>query len=199
MERQNSNIGNFVLQHNDNERNHVDNGSDDVVEHVDNAANDTSVPRVTRTNLSKYMKQNSLNYSHEDIHALASKAEFLVLTGSNTDLRLDNGDDGDESLVRSGPYSLDLQSLDTRYEEPCLSGTWEHDIQEQYISEGSVLATWDNSMKSVLCFGEDYSNYLRRKSELPSLDIINNDIPGLQVSHTMRGENHSMIDMKCHK
>ena len=129
MERQHSNIGNFVLQHNDNERNHVDNGSDDVVEHVDNAANDTSVPRVTRTNLSKYMKHNSLNYSHEDIHALASKAEFLVLTGSNTDLRLDNGDDGDESLVRSGPYSLDLQSLDTRYEEPCLSGTWEHDIQ----------------------------------------------------------------------
>ena len=28
-----------------------------------------------------------LNYSQEDIHALASKAEFLVLTGSNTDLR----------------------------------------------------------------------------------------------------------------
>ena len=55
-------------------------------------------------------------------------------------------------------------------------------MQEQYISEGSVLGTWDNSMKSVLCFGEDYSNYIRRRSELPSLDIINSDIVGLQVS-----------------
>ena len=67
-------------------------------------------------------------------------------------------------------------------EEGGLSGSWEHDLQEQYISEGSVLGTWDNSMKSVLCFGEDYSNYIRRRSELPSLDIINSDIVGLQVS-----------------
>ena len=27
----------------------------------------------------------------------------------------------------SGPYSLDLDNLDN--DEPCLSGTWEHDIQ----------------------------------------------------------------------
>ena len=66
-------------------------------------------------------------------------------------------------------------------EEAGLSGSWEHDLQEQYVSEGSVLGTWDNSMKSVLCFGEDYSNYIRRKSELPSIDIINSDMIGLQV------------------
>ena len=48
-------------------------------------------------------------------------------------------------------------------------------MQEQYISEGSVLGTWDNSMKSVLCFGEDYSNYIRRRSELPSIDIISSN------------------------
>ena len=86
----------------------------------------------------------------------------------------------------SGPYSLDLDTIAGDSEEPCLSGTWEHDIQEQYVSEGSVLAAWDNSMKSVLCFGEDYSNYIRRKSELPSLDIISNDICGLQVSAERR-------------
>ena len=55
-------------------------------------------------------------------------------------------------------------------------------FQEQYISEGGVLGTWDNSMKSVLCFGEDYSNYIRRKSELPSLDLISSDIGDLQVA-----------------
>ena len=66
--------------------------------------------------------------------------------------------------------------------------------QEQYISEGSVLATWDNSMKSVLCFGEDYSNYLRRKSELPSIDIISNDVPGLQVD---RFTNNNQCEYEC--
>ena len=83
------------------------------------------------------------------------------------------------STAASGPglYSLDLELQ----EEGGLSGSWEHDLQEQYISEGSVLGTWDNSMKSVLCFGEDYSNYIRRKSELPSIDIISNDMIGLQV------------------
>ena len=79
------------------------------------------------------------------------------------------------SSGHSGPYSLDLDTIAGDSEEPCLSGTWEHDIQEQYVSEGSVLAAWDNSMKSVLCFGEDYSNYIRRRSELPSIDIISSN------------------------
>ena len=76
-----------------------------------------------------------------------------------------------------GLYSLNMELQ----EEAGLSGSWEHDLQEQYVSEGSVLGTWDNSMKSVLCFGEDYSNYIRRKSELPSIDIISSDMIGLQV------------------
>ena len=54
-------------------------------------------------------------------------------------------------------------------------------FQEQYLSEGSTLGTWDNSMKSVLCFGEDYSNYIRRKSELPSLENISIGVCGLEV------------------
>ena len=33
------------------------------------------------------LHRTKLNYSQEDIHALASKAELLVLTGSNLDLR----------------------------------------------------------------------------------------------------------------
>ena len=81
------------------------------------------------------------------------------------------------SSAAPGLYSLDLELQ----EEAGLSGSWEHDLQEQYVSEGSVLGTWDNSMKSVLCFGEDYSNYIRRKSELPSIDIISSDMIGLQV------------------
>merc|ERR1711915_956416 len=63
-----------------------------------------------------------------------------------------------------------------------LSGTWDHDLQEQYLSEGSTLGSWDNSMKSVLCFGEDYSNYIRRKSELPSLENISIGVCGLEGS-----------------
>lgn len=143
------------------------------------------------------LHKTKLNYSQEDIHALASKAELLVLTGSNHDLRKlssdgdvagDDSDDKEEfegSDFRLEDYNLPyLDIIDTNYEEPCLSGTWEHDIQEQYLSEGSALGTWDNSMKSVLCFGEDYSNYIRRKSELPSIDIIssNSEDCGLQNS-----------------
>ena len=97
--------------------------------------------------------------------------DALEIEDDRPDLRM--------STAASGPglYSLDLELQ----EEGGLSGSWEHDLQEQYISEGSVLGTWDNSMKSVLCFGEDYSNYIRRKSELPSIDIISNDMIGLQV------------------
>ena len=81
--------------------------------------------------------------------------------------------------------------------------------QEQYLSEGSALGSWDNSMKSVLCFGEDYSNYIRcnttsdsltvqpcdvcrRRSELPSLDhsSLSANICGLQV-----GERNSAADI----
>merc|ERR1711953_1046985 len=141
------------------------------------------------------LHRTKLNYSQEDIHSLATKAELLVLTGSNHDLRVSSSDgagpeEEDEdrrTRKRSECFpddaeTPDLDIIDTNYEEPCLSGTWEHDIQEQYLSEGSALGTWDNSMKSVLCFGEDYSNYIRRRSELPSIDIISSNSEGLQGS-----------------
>ena len=149
-----------------------------------------------RNNSLARLHKTKLNYSQEDIHALATKAELLVLTGSNHDLRVASSDlashqedeDGDRrNQKRSECFpddadTPDLDIIDTNYEEPCLSGTWEHDIQEQYLSEGSALGTWDNSMKSVLCFGEDYSNYIRRKSELPSIDLISSNTEGLQVT-----------------
>merc|ERR1711874_713765 len=141
-----------------------------------------------KTNSLARLHKTKLNYSQEDIHALATKAELLVLTGSNHDLRVSSSDgagpeEEDEdrrNKKRSECFpddadTPDLDIIDTNYDEPCLSGTWEHDIQEQYLSEGSALGTWDNSMKSVLCFGEDYSNYIRRRSELPSIDIISSN------------------------
>jgi len=204
MERQPSNVGNFVFHHTDEQnKNNFQPGKKDKNENslspntgVSEVTEGGSGPVTRKSNLSASLANSKLsradlNYSQEDIHALASKAEFLVLTGSNTDLRKsssssisDGSEYGDSSRddaklsSSSGPYSLDLDNMDNGQ----LSGTWEHDIQEQYISEGSVLGTWDNSMKSVLCFGEDYSNYIRRKSELPSLDIINNTVCGLQSS-----------------
>jgi len=200
MERQPSNVGNFVFHHTDqqNKNNKKDKNENSLSPNtsVSEVTEGGSGPVTRKSNLSASLANSKLsradlNYSQEDIHALASKAEFLVLTGSNTDLRKsssssisDGSEYGDSSRddaklsSSSGPYSLDLDNMDNGQ----LSGTWEHDIQEQYISEGSVLGTWDNSMKSVLCFGEDYSNYIRRKSELPSLDIINNTVCGLQSS-----------------
>jgi len=200
MERQPSNVGNFVFHHTDeqNKNNKKDKNENSLSPNtsVSEVIEGGSGPVTRKSNLSASLANSKLsradlNYSQEDIHALASKAEFLVLTGSNTDLRKsssssisDGSEYGDSSRddaklsSSSGPYSLDLDNMDNGQ----LSGTWEHDIQEQYISEGSVLGTWDNSMKSVLCFGEDYSNYIRRKSELPSLDIINNTVCGLQSS-----------------
>jgi len=200
MERQPSNVGNFVFHHTDeqNKNNKKDKNENSLSPNtsVSEVIEGGSGPVTRKSNFSASLANSKLsradlNYSQEDIHALASKAEFLVLTGSNTDLRKsssssisDGSEYGDSSRddaklsSSSGPYSLDLDNMDNGQ----LSGTWEHDIQEQYISEGSVLGTWDNSMKSVLCFGEDYSNYIRRKSELPSLDIINNTVCGLQSS-----------------
>merc|ERR1711953_1406808 len=135
------------------------------------------------------LHRTKLNYSQEDIHALATKAELLVLTGSNHDLRRSGSVDVDDDKEEDGSDCIpddndtpDLDIIDTNYEEPCLSGTWEHDVEEQYLGEGSALGTWDNSMKSVLCFGEDYSNYIRRKSELPSIDLISSNSEGLQGS-----------------
>lgn len=199
MERQPSNVGNFVFHHTDeqNKNNKKDKNENSLSPNtsVSEVIEGGSGPVTRKSNFSASLANSKLsradlNYSQEDIHALASKAEFLVLTGSNTDLRkssssISDGSEYGESSrddaklsSSSGPYSLDLDNMDNGQ----LSGTWEHDIQEQYISEGSVLGTWDNSMKSVLCFVEDYSNYIRRKSELPSLDIINNTVCGLQSS-----------------
>jgi len=161
-----------------------------------------------------------LNYSQEDIHALATQAELLVLKTSahndeselseeEEDVRYISSEEserrveGSESVQKyieypSLPLTLnkpendaekvvddisDNPSMQQQDENSLqLSGTWDHDLQEQYLSEGSTLGTWDNSMKSVLCFGEDYSNYIRRKSELPSLENISIGVCGLEGS-----------------
>lgn len=161
-----------------------------------------------------------LNYSQEDIHALATQAELLVLKTSahNDESELSEEEEnvrdmsseeserrveGSESVQKyieypSLPLTLnkpendaekvvddisDNPSMQQQDENSLqLSGTWDHDLQEQYLSEGSTLGTWDNSMKSVLCFGEDYSNYIRRKSELPSLENISIGVCGLEGS-----------------
>merc|ERR1711953_893861 len=156
---------------------------------VSQASSEMRQTLLERNNSLARLHKTKLNYSQEDIHALASKAELLGLTGSNHDLRVassdragipagENEDRGNKKRSECFPDDADtpdLDIIDTNYDEPCLSGTWEHDIQEQYLSEGSALGTWDNSMKSVLCFGEDYSNYIRRRSELPSIDIISSN------------------------
>lgn len=165
----------------------------------------------------------ALNYSQEDIHALASKAELLVL---KTSAHNDDSEDEDDSEYTDEEDDItsyctsEISERNAEYLEPTshptpatetpgqetqagkvadvnqdnsgmqqqeenslqLSGTWDHDLQEQYLSEGSTLGSWDNSMKSVLCFGEDYSNYIRRKSELPSLENITISVCGLESS-----------------
>ena len=190
MERERSNVGTFFFKYEE-----IPEGSNKP-EKVEGAKESVSQPSssemrqqlLEKTNSLARLHKTKLNYSQEDIHALATKAELLVLTGSNHDLRVSSSDgagpeEEDEdrrTRKRSECFpddadTPDLDIIDTNYEEPCLSGTWEHDIQEQYLSEGSALGTWDNSMKSVLCFGEDYSNYIRRRSELPSIDIISSN------------------------
>lgn len=99
---------------------------------------------------------------------------YLLHSSISVDVDDDKEEDGSDCIPDDND-TPDLDIIDANYDEPCLSGTWEHDIQEQYLSEGSALGTWDNSMKSVLCFGEDYSNYIRRRSELPSIDIISSN------------------------
>eukprot|EP00092_Neocalanus_flemingeri_P027351 GFUD01029663.1.p1 GENE.GFUD01029663.1~~GFUD01029663.1.p1 ORF type:complete len:572 (+),score=173.88 GFUD01029663.1:147-1862(+) len=221
MERQLSNVGSYYFKHDSEEEidlpesepeeTSVPFDKDKRVEPISNLVNDT-----------EKLYRKSLNYSQEDIHALASKAEMLVL---KTSAHNDSGDSGesDESdeedrtgncsetseieQENSEPASLPpeyLQSADSPNPGPDpqpgkvedqstgmqqqeenslqLSGTWDHDLQEQYLSEGSTLGSWDNSMKSVLCFGEDYSNYIRRRSELPSLENIQTNICGLEGS-----------------
>ena len=211
MERERSNVGTFCFKYEElpERQNHQKDQEEQKSPTLSLKAEMRTGGTESRSSLAE-LHRTKLNYSQEDIHALASKAELLVLTGSNHDLRKssrsvicsgvsvpiscvvfisDDDDDDKEREVESDCIpddndTPDLDIIDTNYEEPCLSGTWEHDIQEQYLSEGSALGTWDNSMKSVLCFGEDYSNYIRRRSELPSIDIIssNTEQCGLQVA-----------------
>ena len=193
MEREHSNVGTFFFKYEEipeggKNPEKVEESSENVS--VSQASSEMRQTLLERNNSLARLHKTKLNYSQEDIHALATKAELLVLTGSNHDLRVASSEragHGEEDEKRSECFPddaviPDLDIIDTNYEEPCLSGTWEHDIQEQYLSEGSALGTWDNSMKSVLCFGEDYSNYIRRKSELPSIDLISSNSEGLQVT-----------------
>ena len=195
MEREHSNVGTFFFKYEEipeggKNPEKVEESSENVS--VSQASSEMRQTLLERNNSLARLHKTKLNYSQEDIHALATKAELLVLTGSNHDLRVASSEragHGEEDEKRSECFPddaviPDLDIIDTNYEEPCLSGTWEHDIQEQYLSEGSALGTWDNSMKSVLCFGEDYSNYIRRKSELPSIDLISSNSEGLQVTQT---------------
>jgi len=152
MERQPSNVGNFVFHHTDeeNKNNKKDKNENSLSPNtsVSEVTEGGSGPVTRKSNLSASLANSKLsradlNYSQEDIHALASKAEFLVLTGSNTDLRKsssssisDGSEYGDSSRddaklsSSSGPYSLDLDNMDNGQ----LSGTWEHDIQVTHIS-----------------------------------------------------------------
>ena len=195
MEREHSNVGTFFFKYE--EIPETPKNPERVELARESASQSRSEMRqqlLERNNSLARLHRTKLNYSQEDIHALATKAELLVLTGSNHDLRVSSSDVAghqdeerrnqkrSECFPDDAEDTPDLDIIDTHYEEPCLSGTWEHDIQEQYLSEGSALGTWDNSMKSVLCFGEDYSNYIRRKSELPSIDLISSNSEGLQVT-----------------
>ena len=199
MEREHSNVGTFFFKYEEipeGPKNPEQVERSREGESLSEAGSEMRHQGVERNNSLARLHKTKLNYSQEDIHALASKAELLVLTGSNHDLRVASSDRagiqaGENEDRRNKKRSEcfpddadtpDLDIIDTNYDEPCLSGTWEHDIQEQYLSEGSALGTWDNSMKSVLCFGEDYSNYIRRKSELPSIDLISSNSEGLQVT-----------------
>ena len=199
MEREHSNVGTFCFKYEEipeGPENPEKGAGSRERESGSKTSSEMRQQLLERNNSLARLHKTKLNYSQEDIHALATKAELLVLTGSNHDLRVTSsdladhqeGEDGDRrNQKRSECFpddadTPDLDIIDTNYEEPCLSGTWEHDIQEQYLSEGSALGTWDNSMKSVLCFGEDYSNYIRRKSELPSIDLISSNSEGLEVT-----------------
>jgi len=241
MERQLSNVGSYYFKHD----------SDEETDKHESEPEETSVqpdkdkrvePSSNLVHNSEKPYRKALNYSCEDIHALASKAELLVLTTSahNDSNDSDDGDDSDDSdgeeentgyiseTTDTEPDYLEPTSLppdysscpdttlpsqdtpswclsaqdqdqqapaDTEHQEENslqLSGTWDHDLQEQYLSEGSTLGSWDNSMKSVLCFGEDYSHYIRRRSELPALDNIQTNISGLEGSPSH--QKHDEID-----
>jgi len=215
-----SNVGSYYFKHESEE---------EVETHDSDSEEETSVqvkkdqPAQPISNLlqnSDKPYKKVLNYSQEDIHALATQAELLVLkTSAHNDEselseeeenvrdmsseELERRVEGSESVQKYTEYpSLQLtlkkpendaeKVVDDISDNPSmqqqeenslqLSGTWDHDLQEQYLSEGSTLGSWDNSMKSVLCFGEDYSNYIRRKSELPSLENISIGVCGLEGS-----------------
>ena len=85
------------------------------------------------------MKTQNLNYSTEDISALASQAELLVLRGSSHDLSHlgdtasegeSEEDSGEETAREEGGVGEKWPGRETdQQEESSLSGTWEHDLQ----------------------------------------------------------------------
>lgn len=212
-QRKMSNVGSYYFQHESEEE--IDTHESEPEETSVQLEKQQRVEPVTNmqeTSDKPYKK--TLNYSQEDIHALASKAELLVLKTSAHNDDSDYSDEEDDITSHCSEISdhkpdhpsnlpllitekaapetqgekveddnQDNSSMQQQEENSLqLSGTWDHDLQEQYLSEGSTLGTWDNSMKSVLCFGEDYSNYIRRKSELPSLENISMSVCGLEGS-----------------
>ena len=85
MERERSNVGTFCFKY------------EELPERQKHQEKQESPPvslkeemrtggRESRSSLAE-LHRTKLNYSQEDIHALASQAELLVLTGSNHDLR----------------------------------------------------------------------------------------------------------------
>jgi len=225
-QRKMSNVGSYYFQHE----------SEEEIDTHESEPEETSVQleKQQRVEPVNNMQANSdkpykktLNYSQEDIHALASKAELLVLKTSAHNDDSENSDDEDDiisycseisdhkqdypdhpshlttlALENATPETQEEKVVDDNKDNSSmqqqeenslqLSGTWDHDLQEQYLSEGSTLGSWDNSMKSVLCFGEDYSNYIRRKSELPSLENISMGVCGLEGSP--RNPPHDVVD-----
>jgi len=222
MEHRQSNVGSYYFKHDSEEEIDVNESEpEETSVQLDEYKRVEPISNLLHNSDKPYRK--ALNYSQEDIHALATKAELLVLkTSAHNDSDDDESDESNEEddiqgycsetsekepensesvslppeylqspdSASSGPDPLpgkvaDQNSGSTQQQEENslqLSGTWDHDLQEQYLSEGSTLGSWDNSMKSVLCFGEDYSHYIRRRSELPSLENIQTNICGLEGS-----------------
>ena len=88
MERERSNVGTFCFKYEElpERQNHQKEQEEQKSPTLSLKAEMRTGGRESRSSLAE-LHRTKLNYSQEDIHALASKAELLVLTGSNHDLR----------------------------------------------------------------------------------------------------------------
>ena len=85
MERQRSNVGMFCFKYEELPENQEHQKRPENLNL--NPSRDMREVQDTERGTLAGLHKTKLNYSQEDIHALASQAELLVLTGSNLDLR----------------------------------------------------------------------------------------------------------------